>query len=137
MPIASPSDDDNDKHRGGARVFFARGRTVADTGNFEYAIEMYIQGLNVDPENIEAHQALRDISLRRTASGGKDMSMMEKMKLPKAREEKQEMLNAEKLLAYMPGDVSRMQALLDAAHRAGMSQTAAWIAAILRRATRS
>lgn len=36
-----------------ARVFFDRGRTVADTGNFEYAIEMYLQGLNLDPEDVE------------------------------------------------------------------------------------
>src|SRR5690349_13620294 len=72
-----------------AQVFFDRGKTVADTGNFEYAIEMYIQGLNVDPENTEAHQSLRDISLRRKASGGKDMGMMQKMKMPKAKDDKQ------------------------------------------------
>ena len=55
-------------------VFFDRGgNCVADTGNFEYAIEMYIQGLTVDPENIEAHQALRDIAMKRKASGGKPM----------------------------------------------------------------
>lgn len=137
MPIASASDDDddNDRPRSKAKVFFDRAKTVADTGNFEYAIEMYIQGLNVDPENIDAHQALRDLSLKRNASGGKDMGMMDKMKLPKSKDKKQQMMNAEKLLAYSPDDIERMRALFDAAHGAGMQQTQAWIDVILRRAT--
>ena len=32
-----------------AQVFFDRARTVADTGNYEYAIEMYVQGLVFHP----------------------------------------------------------------------------------------
>ena len=36
-----------------ANVFFQRGQAVANTGNFEYAIEMYMQGLRIDPENVE------------------------------------------------------------------------------------
>jgi tetratricopeptide (TPR) repeat protein len=117
-----------------ARVFFDRGKTVAGTGNFEYAIEMYIQGLSVDPENVEAHQNLRDISLKRKASGGKDMGMFDKMKLPKAKEEKQALLNAEKLLAYSPGDTDRMLAMCQAAYKAGCYDTVLWIGPILQRA---
>ena len=117
-----------------AKVFFDRGKTVADTGNYEYAIEMYIQGLNVDPENVEAHQILREISLKRKASGGKDMGMLEKMKVPKAKDEKQAMLNAEKLLAYSPGDTARMLAMFQAAHKAGCYDTVLWIGPICQRA---
>src|ERR1700676_3106626 len=110
MPVAIlPDNDGGDESR--AKVFFDRGKTVAGTGNYEYAIEMYIQGLAVDPENVEAHQVLREISLKRKASGGKDMGMFDKMKLPKSKDEKQAMLNAEKLLAYSPGDTDRMLAL--------------------------
>ncbi|HSU67147.1 MAG TPA: tetratricopeptide repeat protein [Tepidisphaeraceae bacterium] len=116
-----------------AKVFFDRGKTVADTGNFEYAIEMYIQGLNVDPENVEAHQLLRDISLKRKASGGKDMGMMDRMKMPKAKDEKQTMLNAEKLLAYSPGDTGRMVSLFQAAFKAGCYDTVLWIGPIAQR----
>ena len=117
-----------------AKVFFDRGKTVADTGNFEYAIEMYIQGLFVDPENTEAHQSLRDISLRRKASGGKPMGPFQKMKLPKPKEDKQAMLNAEMLLAYSPGDTDHMLALMQGAYRSGFFETVLWIAAILLRA---
>ena len=137
MAIVSPPDDDNEREKARAKVFFDRAKVVAATGNLEYAIEMYIQGLNVDPENIEAHQALRELSLERKARGGKDMGMMEKMKMPKAKDEKQLILNAEKLLAYSPGDIERMRALFNAAHRAEMAETQAWIEAILRRATNS
>ena len=95
---------------------------------------MYIQGLNVDPDNVEAHRTLREISLKRKANGGKDMGMFEKMKTPRVTNEKQAMLNAEKLLAYLPSDVGRIRALFDAAQRAGMRETTQWIGTILRRA---
>src|SRR5260370_10740194 len=117
MSVSEPRDPFRNYHdipeedRLKAQVFFDRGKTVADTGNFEYAIEMYIQGLAVDPENVEAHQMLRDISLKRKASGGKDMGMFDRMKLPKSKEEKLVMLNAEKLLAYDPGNTDRMLAV--------------------------
>src|SRR6476659_4303444 len=62
-----------------AKAFFDRGGTVAGTGNYDYAIEMYIQGLNLDPEGVEGHQALRDISLRRKAGGGKAIGMLQMM----------------------------------------------------------
>ena len=78
-----------DEDRKRSKVFFDRGKTVAGTGNYEFAIEMYIQGLSVDPENVEAHQLLRKISLKRKASGGKDMGMMDRMKLPKTKDDKQ------------------------------------------------
>ena len=59
--------------------------------------------LNTDA--IDAHQALREISLKRKVSGGKDLGMFEKMKLKRAaKDDKTNMLNAEKMLAYNPGD---------------------------------
>jgi tetratricopeptide (TPR) repeat protein len=123
-----------DEDRRKAQVFFDRGKTVCDTGNFEYAIDMYIEGLAVDPENTEAHQSLRDVSLRRKASGEKDMGMMAKMKMPKAKDDKQTMLNSEKLLAYSPGDTDRMLAVMQSAYRAGFFDTVLWISPILLRA---
>jgi tetratricopeptide (TPR) repeat protein len=114
-----------------AQVFFDRGKTVADTGNFEYAIEMYIQGLTVDPENTEAHQALREIALKRKASGGKDMGMFDKMKQPKPKDDKAAMLNFEKLLSYDPGSTDRMLGVLQSAQKAGFYETVLWVGPIL------
>lgn len=107
-----------------AKQFFDRGRDVAATGQFEYAIEMYLQGLGFDPESTEAHQALRDISLKRKASGGKTLGMFEAMKLKGGRgDDKQKMLNAEKLLSYDPGNTDHMLAMMDAAAKYGYYDT--------------
>ncbi len=113
-----------EEDRAKAQRFFDQGKKVADTGNFEYAIEMYLQGLAIDPENTEAHQVLRDISMKRKASGGKGLGMFEAMKLKKqGKEDKENLLNAEKLLAYTPGDKNLMLALTQAAHRGGYYDT--------------
>jgi tetratricopeptide (TPR) repeat protein len=118
-----------------AKRFFDRGKTVADTGNYDYAIEMYVQGLNVDPDSREAHEGLRNIAMIRKASGGKDLGFMEKTKLRRpTKDDRQNMLNAEKLLAYDPGNTDHMLSLLQNAHRAGLYDTVAWIGPILLRA---
>ena len=118
-----------------AKAFFDRGTTVAGTGNYEYAIEMYLQGLSLDPEAIEAHQSLRDISLRRKASGGKSLGMFEAMKLKRSgKDDKLNLLNSEKLLAYDPGNTDHMISLAQHAQRAGFWDTVLWIGPILRRA---
>jgi len=119
-----------------AAQFFTRGQTVANTGNFEYAIEMYLQGLAIDPESSEAHQQLRDFSLKRKASGGKALGMFQAMKLKGGKDEKEALLNAEKLLAYDPGNTNHMVTLLQAALRGGFFDTVLWIGPILLRANK-
>jgi tetratricopeptide (TPR) repeat protein len=125
------SEEDQQK----ANVFFDRGKSVADGGQFEYAIEMYLQGLRIDPENTDAHQAMREISLKRKASGGKDLGFFEKMKLKKSgADETENLLNAEKVLAYDPGNTDAMLALLRAALNGGYFDTVLWIGPILQKA---
>lgn len=123
-----------DEDRTKAKVFFDRAKTVADTGNYEYAIEMYLQGLNLDPEAVDAHQAMRDISLKRKASGGKALGMFERMKLKPGKDDKQNLLNAEKLLAYDPGNTEYMLTLIQSAHKGGFYDTVMWLGPILQKA---
>jgi hypothetical protein len=40
-------------------------------GLFEYAIDLYLDGLKLDPGNIDVHKELREVSLRRKAAGGR------------------------------------------------------------------
>lgn len=117
-----------------AKAFFDRGATVAQTGNYDYAIEMYLNGLAIDPEARDAHQALREISLKRKASGGKDLGMIEKMRLPKPKTDNEAMLRAERLMCFNPGDPGNMLDLMKCAERAGCYDTAVWIGPILLRA---
>lgn len=114
-----------------AHKFFEHGRTVAASGQYEYAVSMYIQGLKLDPEDLEAHKALRDIALKRKVSGGKAMGMFERNKYPTStKDDKQNMLNAEMKLAYEPGNIDHMITMVQSAHRAGFYDTALWIADI-------
>ncbi|HLL90638.1 MAG TPA: tetratricopeptide repeat protein [Tepidisphaeraceae bacterium] len=118
-----------------AEKFFDYGRSTAGTGNYDYAIELYLNGLRIDPENTDAHKALRDVSLRRKASGGKDLGMFEKMKLKRpVKDDKENMLNAEKLLAYDPGNTDHMVSLIQNAHRAGFFDTVLWVGPELQKA---
>jgi tetratricopeptide (TPR) repeat protein len=124
-----------EEERKKAEAFFQRGQAVAGTGNYEYAIEMYLQGLAIDPESVEAHQTLRDISLRRKASGGKKLGMFESMKLKSSgKDDKQNMLNYEKLLGYDPGNTDHMVGVLQSAQKAGFYDTVLWIGPILLKA---
>ena len=118
-----------------AKAFFDRGNTVAGTGNYEYAIEMYLTGLALDPESADAHQTLRDIALKRKASGGKAIGFMDAMKLKRpSKDDKQNLLNNEKLLAYDPGQTDYMVGVLQNAVRAGFYKTVMWIGPILQQA---
>jgi tetratricopeptide (TPR) repeat protein len=120
-----------------ANAFFDRGKTVAGTGNYDYAIEMYLQGLNMDPESVPAHQTLRDISMKRKASGGKKLGMFDAMKLRGGKDDKLAVLNAEKLLAYDPGETSHMITLMEAAVKGGFYDTVMWIGPIALQANNS
>jgi tetratricopeptide (TPR) repeat protein len=118
-----------------ARAFFDRGKTVADTGNYEFAIEMYILGLTIDPEELEAHKALHDISLKRKASGGKPMGFLERRKFSTvSKDDKQNLVNFEKLLSYDPGNTDYLVQILQNAHRGGFLDTVMWVGPILQRA---
>lgn len=118
-----------------AKPFFDRGNTVAGTGNFEYAIEMYVSGLAFDPDSAEAHQQLRDISLKRKATGGKSIGFMDGMKLKRpSKDDKQNLLNNAKLLAYDPGDTNYMIGILQNAVRGGFYNAVMWIGPILQKA---
>lgn len=118
-----------------ATTFFQKARAVAATGNFDFAIEMYYQGLLIDPENADAHGELREVSMKRKASGGKALGFLEARKFSTHnKDDKLNMVNAEKLLAYDPGNTDHMQALIQNAHKAGYWDTVMWIGPIFQKA---
>ena len=132
-PEGSPGISDLDRKK--AKAFFDRGNTVAATGNYDYAIDMYLSGLNIDPESIEAHETLRTISLKRKGTGGKALGMMEKIKVGRpSKDDKQNLLNQERLLSFDPGNTDHMIGVLQNALRAGYNGTVMWIGPILQKA---
>jgi TolA-binding protein len=120
---------DNGKFNDKARAFFERGQEAAERDNFDYAIDMYIEGLGYAPDALaEGHIPLCELALRRQGKGGKKPSMMEKVKRLRGKTVIEQMLNAEYLFAKDPDHLPYAEAMLKAAVAAGFKKTADWIA---------
>jgi hypothetical protein len=117
-----------------AQTFFQRGHEVASKGDFDSAIEFFLQGFALDPDNLDAHKEFRDIALRRKAAGGKPMGMLAAWRLRRNRDAKQRMLNSLRLLAYDPGHSDDMLTFVQAAYASGCESTAEWMHRILKKA---
>jgi len=118
--------------------FYRRARVVRSTGVHDFAMELYLSGLNLGPDDVAAHQELRETALERAANGGKPLGMFQKFKvdsvLRKAgADDKAKMFAAEKLLAYDPAELMHMLDLLRHARAGGFHATAAWIESIIQR----
>ncbi|MHC5082785.1 MAG: tetratricopeptide repeat protein [Planctomycetota bacterium] len=115
-----------------ARAFFGRAEEVASTDNFDYAIDLYMEGLRLSPDALEGgHAPLRRLALIRQGKKGKKPSMMEKMKHIKGKTPLDDMLNAEFLLAKDPDNLTYAESLLKAAVAGGYLRTAEWMAHLL------
>ena len=120
-----------------AQSFHDRARAMSAEGHFEYAIELFLDALKLDPDNVIAHQELRDAGVRRAAAGGGDLSMLQKVKLRKPADSAvEDLLNTEKLLAYDPHNVSWLVAAVNHANRAQLPRAAQWLHRILDDATK-
>ena len=121
-----------------ARAFFSRAEEVASTDNYDYAIDLYLEGLHLSPDALEdGHAPLRKLALIRQGRGGKKPSMMDKMKRMKSKGRLEEMLNAEFLLAKDPDNLQHAEAMLKAAVAGGFLRTAEWLALLIFDANRS
>jgi tetratricopeptide (TPR) repeat protein len=124
--------EDNSKAAAKARAFFEKARNVAETGNFDYAIDMYLQGLRSAPDALmEGHLPLCELGFQRREKGGKKSSMMDKVKRLRGKTPLDQMLNAEYLFVKNPGHLPYAEAMLKAAVAGGYEKTAGWIANLI------
>ncbi len=97
-------------------------RAMALEGHFEYAIDLYLDGLRKDPDDVVAHRELREVGLKRKAAGGSDLGMLAKVKLRKpAGDAVEDLLNTEKLLAYDPSNINWVAAAVNHANTSDVS----------------
>lgn len=114
--------------KGKGSAFFQRAEEIAGTGNWDYAIEVYLQGIAREPENVEqGHQPLRHVALQRKLKGGKPAGMMDKLKHRPSKDPIESLVNAEYLLSKDPGNVGQMMEVLKAAHKAELPDVVNWI----------
>jgi tetratricopeptide (TPR) repeat protein len=118
-----------------AWAFFEKARKAAETGNFDYAIDMFLEGLRIEPEAIsDGHMKLHALAMQRKEKGGKGPSMMEKVKALRPHRGQgtlEQLINAEHLFTKDPDHLPYAESMLKAAVQGGYKQTALWIADIL------
>lgn len=103
-------------HSGKGKAFFERADQVAETGNWDFAIELYIGGIRREPCNIErGHKPLREVSLKRKAQRGKGPGFKDTFTHRAGKDPLVSLANAEYLLAKEPGSVNYMLQMLKAA----------------------
>ena len=126
------TDTQASREPGKGKRFFDRADQLAETGNWDYAIEMYLEGIRREPDNIEhGHKRLREVSLKRKAQGGKNAGLGEKLKHSRAKEPLDKLINAEYLLAKEPGSITYMDRVLKAAISLELRVVNKWICEIL------
>jgi len=112
-----------------AAAFFARAGEAAEKNSFDYAIDMYLEGLRCEPDALEeGHMKLHELAFVRQEKGGKKPTMMEKVKRLRGKTALERMLNAEYLFAKGPGHLPFAEAVLKAAMAGGYKKTVRWIA---------
>jgi len=112
-----------------ARAFFQRAQQVSRSENFDYAIELYLDGLRCAPDALEqGHLELHNLALTRQARGGKRPSVMEKARRLRAKGPLEKMLNAEYLFAKDPDHLPYAETMLKAAVQGEYKKTAQWLA---------
>ena len=122
----------NDKSLAKARAFFSKGRKLGQSSNFDYAIRMYLEGLQYAPEALEeGHVPLCELALHRSGAGGKKPTMVEKVKHMGGKTPLEQMLNAEYLFAKDPDHLPYAEAMLKAAIAGDYARVSDWIANLI------
>lgn len=104
-----------------AASFFRHAETVADARNHDYAIELYINGLRHDPDNMDKHEALHEVALRRKVAGGKPPGLTERLTFG-SKDKIEKFLHAESLWAKDPLSLVRMLTVMERATEADANE---------------
>ncbi len=115
-----------------ARTFFEKARSAADRKQYDFAIDMYLDGLSRAPDALEeGHLPLCELGLQRRGRGGKKPTMMDKVKRMRGKTALERMLNAEYLFVKDPENLAYAEAMLKAAVEGDFTKTAHWIANLI------
>jgi tetratricopeptide (TPR) repeat protein len=117
---------------GAGKAFFDRADQIAETGNWDYAIEVYVEGLKREPGNIErGHKPLREVSLHRKLQGGKPPGFRDKLKLGASKDPTENLAISAHRLAKDPGNRQYMLQLLKAAQVLELANVIEWVADLI------
>ncbi len=115
-----------------AEAFFVRAKHIAGRGKYDYAIDMYIEGLGLEPDDVKnGHIPLRELALLRQSRSGAKPSFTQRLKGTGGKTPLEQMLKAESLLAKDPEHLPYAQAMLKAAIAGKYAKTVQWLADLL------
>ncbi len=122
-----------DAAKAGARKWFAHARKAAETRNYDYAIELYVNGLALWPNAIEEGlKPLRVAGTARRLAGGKPAGFLAARKRPTSGKDIPKALNnALYLFGMDPSGISHMEQVVQLAAKARYIGVVQWMAPVL------
>ncbi len=123
--------DDSGRER--ARKLFAHAKKAEESRNYDYAIELYVQGLAHWPDALdEGLKKLRVVATARKQIGGKPPGFMLRRKYPtNTKDAATNLNNALHLFGLNPTDVATLEHILQLAQAARCDVAGQWIAPVL------
>lgn len=120
------------EENGKGKPFFDRADQVAETGNWDFAVEMLLLGIAKEPQNLQrGHHRLREVAMQRKMSGGKGPGFMDKMKRKPSKDPLESLINAEWLMSRDPADPGSWKQMMLAAQEGGWKDVAGWAGGVL------
>ncbi len=122
-----------------ARKWFAHAKKAAETRNYDYAIELYVNGLALWPEALdEGLKPLRVVATARRMAGGKPAGFLAARKRhTNGKDANKNLNNALYLFGMDPGNLSGIEQILRLAAKAKCISAARWMAPVLTEAFNS
>lgn len=116
-----------------ARKFFEHAKKSAETRNYDYAVQLYCDGLAFWPDAVEEGlKPLRVVATARWLEGGKGAGFMAARKLATSGKDLLKSLsNAMHLYGLDPSNVGHMEEILKLAAKAGCDRVVHWIAPVI------
>ena len=116
-----------------ARKWFKHAETVAATTNYDYAVELYVNGLGIWPDAVdEGLRKLRVVATARKLAGGKPPGFLEASKKSTGGKDfLKSLANALFLFGKDPGNLGHMEAILTSAAKAKLDRVIQWIAPVI------
>ncbi|MCK6456471.1 MAG: hypothetical protein L6Q92_08075 [Phycisphaerae bacterium] len=116
-----------------ARRWFDHARKAADSRNYDYAIELYVRGLDIWPEAVDdGLKPLRVAATARRMAGGKPPGFLAARKYPTGgKDPKRNLVNALHAFALDPASIGPLEAILVNAVKSDLPRVAHWVGPIL------
>jgi tetratricopeptide (TPR) repeat protein len=129
-PVAGGESDDMDVHPEKAKKFFDYARTVHETTNYEYAVQLWLNGLRHDPGNVQSLESFMNSCQHFLANSGGKGPSKDTVRLFSGRSAVERYLMALLQWGMRPMDPTLAVRATDSATGLNLSESAYWIGTV-------